>query len=350
MSIILAVVILVLALYVLAVLTEYFFVPSIDIISKKLKLSSDAAGATLLAMGSSAPEFFTSLIAVLGLAGGHGDIGTGTIVGSAIFNVLVIVGVAAMFRAVTLQWQPVMRDQLFYIVSIILLLITFWDGKIVLAEAITFVLFYGLYVFLVVNWRKWFKYKDIQIPEPDEPEKEKGLKNLSINIIGVLIPKPNKKPKLYVITFIVSILAIAGLSWVLVSQIVVIADALNINAVFLALTVLAAGTSIPDLIGSAVVAKQGRGDMAVSNAIGSNIFDILFALGLPWMIALTIKPGAIQVGTENLFSSIFLLFATVVAMLFLLIIRKWKIGSKAGILLIVLYVLYCLYIAFDTIL
>ena len=130
----------------------------------------------------------------------------------------------------------------------------------------------------------------------------------------------------------------------MIDQVLVIADVLNINATFLALTVLAAGTSIPDLLGSLVVAKQGRGDMAVSNAVGSNIFDILFALGFPWLIVLLFKTDEIIVSTENLSASIFLLFATVVATLFLLIARKWRLGRYSGIFLIGLYVAYCVYL------
>ena len=84
--------------------------------------------------------------------------------------------------------------------------------------------------------------------------------------------------------------------------------------------------------------------MAVSNAVGSNIFDILFGLGLPWLIVLTFKTDAIVVGTENLSASIFLLFATVIATLFLLIARKWRLGRYSGLFLIALYVAYVIYI------
>ena len=89
MFVLIAIILLAAAFYLMTVITEEFFVPAIDVLAKKLKLTSDASGATLLALGSSAPEFFTSLIAILGLSGsGHSDIGAGTIVGSAIFNVL----------------------------------------------------------------------------------------------------------------------------------------------------------------------------------------------------------------------------------------------------------------------
>lgn len=347
MEILLAISILLICFYVLAVLTEEFFVSSIDIIAKRLKMSSDAAGATLLAIGSSAPEFFTSLFAVLGTVGtGRADIGAGTIVGSAIFNILVIIGASAMFKSVKLQWKPVIRDLSFYIITILLLLWSFSDGKIVLFEAVTFVLAYAIYVFIVVNWKKWLNYRDqgedIETT-PDEPKN--ALHSITNKLISYVVPNPSEKPKLYIATFILSIAGIALISWVLVEQIIVLAGALNINATFLALTVLAAGTSIPDLIGSIVVAKQGRGDMSVSNAVGSNIFDILFGLGFPWLLALIIVPGHIAVGKENLNSSVLLLFATVVSILFLLIIRNWKIGHKSGIILITLYIAYCVYIA-----
>lgn len=185
-----------LAFYLLAVLTEEFFVPAIDILAKKLRLSSDASGATLLAMGSSAPEFFTSLFAVLGVAGStHADVGAGTIVGSAIFNVLVIVGAAAMFKAVKLQWKPVIRDQAFYVITILMLLWAFWDGRIVLLEALSFVLAYGVYVFLVAKWRTWFDYDEVEAPAkyPDEPKKK--FLALTQRFIGLVVPDPRKRPQ-----------------------------------------------------------------------------------------------------------------------------------------------------------
>lgn len=350
MQLFLAVVLILAAFYLLAIITEHFFVPSIDIFSRKLNLSSDASGATLLAMGSSAPEFFTSLIAVLGIAGGnHADIGAGTIVGSAIFNVLVIVGAVALYKRVTLEWKPIMRDQAFYILTILLLLLAFRDGRITLLEALVFVAMYLVYVFTVINWKKWFNYKEVPAPDETPPTPDSGPSKVVYKTFKLAIPDPSNKPKKYLVTFSLSIVVIAALSFLLVNQIVVIADALNINATFLALTVLAAGTSIPDLIGSVVVAKQGRGDMAVSNAIGSNVFDILFGLGVPWTIALLLKPGSIVVSADNLNASIILLFATVVATLFLLIVRKWRIGTKSGLVLVGLYVAYCIYIALTVI-
>lgn len=335
------------AFYALALVTEEFFVPAIDRLAERLKLSSDASGATLLAMGSSAPEFFTSLFAVLGIAGGaHADVGAGTIVGSAIFNVLVIVGAAAMFRAVKLQWQPVLRDMMFYIITILLLLWAFWDGRVTLLEAVTFVGVYAVYVFSVVQWRKILDYKNVEVEVDTADKSRKKITQVMHKLVSLVIPNPQKFPHLYGLTFLLSILAIAGLSWILVDRVVVIADVLSINPTFLALTVLAAGTSIPDLIGSIVVAKQGRGDMAVSNAVGSNVFDILFGLGVPWLLVLSFGgQSVVSVSRDNLQASILLLLATVVATLFLLVARNWRLGNKSGLVLIGLYVAYCVYIA-----
>ncbi len=346
MTIFIAIVLLLVIFYALSVLTEEFFVPAIDKITDKLKLSSDAAGATLLAAGSSAPEFFTSLVAVLGIAGsGHADVGAGAIVGSAIFNVLVIVGASAMFKSVHLQWKPVMRDMIMYVFTVLLLAFSFMDGKIAPYEAVGFILLYGVYVYMAVNWRKWLKYEDQEVDYDDQPAARNRLHIATHRLIAYVVPDVQKKPRAYVWSFTMSIVLIAAMSWVLVDQILVIADGFNINATFLALTVLAAGTSIPDLIGSIVVARQGRGDMAVSNAVGSNIFDILVGLGLPWVIYGLVHGGqVITVSTDNLLASILLLFATVVAIMFLLVVRNWKIGHKSGLMLVGLYVAYIVYV------
>ena len=328
--------------FLLAIFSDEFFVESLDIISSKLKLPSDVAGATFMAVGSSAPEFFTAMMALFRGGGSHADVGAGTIVGSAIFNVLVIIGVSALFREAKINWQPVVRDTLFYSMSIVILLVTFWDGQIEIGEALIFVLLYGAYIFAVLNWRKWFKYKDRENPiKLLEKEGEKSAWAwYAKNILSVVIPDPVKNPEKYVVTFGVSVGVIGVLSLVLVEAAVGLGEALAINPTVIALTVLAAGTSIPDLLSSMVVAKRGKGDMAISNAVGSNIFDILIGLGLPWVLVILWRGEPVQVGTDNLLSSVFLLFATLLAVFFLLALRKWKIGPKAGWVLIATYVAY----------
>lgn len=331
---------LLLSFYLLAVICEDYFIPSLDTIAAKLKLPSDVAGATLMAMGSSAPEFFTALFAVF--RAGQENVGSGTIVGSAIFNILVITGASASFRQAKLTWQPVLRDLLFYVISIILLLLFFWDGKIVLYEAIIFVTVYALYIIAVVYWKKILPYSDVSPLELNVESHKKPVTGVQ-RVVSLCIPHPQLNPEKYLSIFTISIILLAGLSYVLVESAVSLGNLLHINPTIIALTVLAAGTSIPDLMSSIIVAKQGRGDMAVSNAVGSNIFDILFSLGFAWTFAIILQGKPITVQIENLLGSVFLLFATVLAILILLVVRKWTIGRRAGLLLIGLYGAYLVY-------
>jgi len=132
---------------------------------------------------------------------------------------------------------------------------------------------------------------------------------------------------------------IAVLSYVLVEVAVVTAQILNIPEAIIALTVLAVGTSIPDLFSSVIVAKQGRGDMAVSNAIGSNIFDILVGLGLPFIIAMIVYGESIAADGNLKISSV-ILFISLVLLIVLLVLSRWKIGKFTGIILLGLYLFY----------
>ena len=149
---------LVLIFYLLAKICEQYFVSSLDIFAKKLHLSEDVAGATFMAIGSSAPEFFTALIAVLKV--GSEQIGSGTIVGSAIFNILVIIGASAVIARTYLTWQPVIRDIVFYLLSIIVLLLTFQDGKITLIETLLYISSYAGYIIVLKYWPRFVSYKE----------------------------------------------------------------------------------------------------------------------------------------------------------------------------------------------
>ncbi|PKM87351.1 sodium:proton exchanger, partial [Candidatus Falkowbacteria bacterium HGW-Falkowbacteria-2] len=268
MTLILLTLVLLASFYLLAVVCDRYFVFSLDQIAAKLRMNSDMAGATLMAVGSSAPELFVSFIALF--HPGNEAMGAGTIVGSAIFNILVIIGAAAMVRKAFIAWQPVIRDIIFYSLSIILLIAAFWDGSITFFEAFLFLALYATYVVAVMKWRKILPYveeeKNIEVLAEGMAEEEKKT-----NVLGYLLKGINKtldfifpKKEKYWLSFFVSILFIAGLSWVLVESAVEIALILKIPAVIIGLTVLAAGTSIPDLMSSVIVARQGRGGMAIS--------------------------------------------------------------------------------------
>jgi K+-dependent Na+/Ca+ exchanger-like protein len=351
--------IMLIAIYILAIMTDEYFIPSLDHISGLLKLPSNVAGASLMAMGSSAPELAIAMTALFQGSGEHSDVGIGTIVGSAVFNILVITGASALARPAKITLSVVLRDCLVYVTSIVLLLITFSDGKIHPFEALTFLLLYAFYLLILYKWNSWFPEETLAAAEHGEEENKESqdatelspgsimgsLKHWLIKFLGIFAGKVEKS---YLRVFFVSIAVIIGLSWVLVKSVIIFGDATAIPPVIVALTLLAAGTSAPDMISSVVVARQGRGDMAVANAVGSNIFDILIGLGLPWLIAMGMgmMTGGhvfVEVGTANLLSSTLVLLGTVFV-LFIFLYTERTLSRKEGGILIFLYLIYVLWI------
>jgi len=129
----------------LAIVCDEFFVPSLDVIIEKFGISEDVAGATFMAAGGSAPELFTSII---GVFVAFSDVGIGTIVGSAVFNILFVIGMCALFSKTVLHltWWPLFRDCTFYSISLITLILFFVDNYIMWWEALLLLTLYILYV------------------------------------------------------------------------------------------------------------------------------------------------------------------------------------------------------------
>ncbi|KAK2853670.1 hypothetical protein Q5P01_006331 [Channa striata] len=129
----------------LAIVCDEFFVPALEVITTKLEISDDVAGATFMAAGGSAPELFTSLI---GVFISHSNVGIGTIVGSAVFNILFVIGMCAIFsrEMLHLTWWPLFRDVTFYILDLIMLIVFFLDNTILWWESILLVTGYISYV------------------------------------------------------------------------------------------------------------------------------------------------------------------------------------------------------------
>ncbi|KAK1787843.1 hypothetical protein P4O66_016330, partial [Electrophorus voltai] len=441
--------------YALAIVCDDYFVPSLEKISENLQLSEDVAGATFMAAGSSAPELFTSLIGVFIT---KGDVGVGTIVGSAVFNILVIIGVCGIFagQTVTLTWWSLFRDSLYYILSVLALILVSEGGpetetlkereRMLISpsgssrwESMLLISMYGVYILIMkfnsqiasfverrcgapgrcclrgeanpnerageegancntsmVLLRKGqpstgqqespvvmvdelliLKPHQLSFPEaglrimitphfsprtrlsmagrvliserqrliresglggsstksfgsggienggsverpledgdrgvkaaggrqPEEDAGDEFFRPLHVPAgcaarakwvvswpLGVLLyyTVPNcvlpRWHRWFMVTFITSTLWIAIFSYLMVWMVTIISYTLDIPDYIMGITFLAAGTSVPDCMASLIVARQGMGDMAVSNSIGSNIFDILLGLGFPWVL------------------------------------------------------------------
>ncbi|OJJ20064.1 sodium:proton exchanger [marine bacterium AO1-C] len=379
MSIWLALLVILLAFYVMTEIVDRHFIKSLDNIAEWMNLPPSVAGATLLALGTSAPEISTALFALF-LEGASPATGVGTIVGSAIFQILVVIGFAAVVKTSYLNWRPVMRDSIFYAFSVGLLILFVADNKFTLIEGIAFVSSYFLYLFILYLWTKYVNEdaprvsrsgfdlpngsariqfegaqhqfdtprpieaieKDMEGETARNPFKilQKSL-GYPVEFLMNLIPDPEEKPKWTIPVFVLSLLVIAGASYFLVIAAESLATAVGIDKAIIALTILAGGSSIPEMISSAIVAKQGRGDMAIANAIGSNIFDILMSLGLPVLIYIIAKGEPLDgLGGANINSSIILLFTTLIVVVLLLFVQKFKASRPFGLFLIFLYIIY----------
>jgi len=426
----------------LAIVCDEFFVPALEVIIDKLQITEDVAGATLMAAGGSAPELFTSII---GVFFSKSDVGIGTIVGSAVFNVLFVIGMCAMFSKgiLELTWWPLFRDCSFYVVSICLLMTFFADEKIMWYEAMTLLLYYVCYVvFMKFNvqieayvksklsnnqvkpkesstsnssarsskpeeepeentttgltqWTEMRKLKIIhragrpvkrmstmsrdtrlfnavlQVQVPTKLDEEKSLESngsddddsffdmswpqndlkrqfFYVFLFGITGPlwltlpdvRREGKEKFVAGTFFGSIMWIGAYSYIMVWMAEVIGRLLSIPVEIMGLTVLAAGTSVPDLITSVIVAKKGFGDMAVSSSIGSNIFDITIGLPFPWLLYSIINGEPIAVQAEGLFCSIGLLLFMLVLVFISIAVCNWKMSKLLGFSMFVLYAIF----------
>lgn len=339
--------VIVVCIYLLSIITDEYFIESLDEISERLKLPSNVAGASLMAMGSSMPELSIALLSLVQRGGEHSDIGVGNIVGSAVFNILVITGLSALTRPAKVTWQVVVRDCFIYTVSIGLLLATFADGRVTTFEVVLFLALYAIYIFILFQWNLIAPTEDIIDVLEEELDKEAAKSGLYHRftagvsaVIGFTTGEPRRA---YWRTFLLSIAYIVLISYFLVEHAVLLAEAIHVPPLIIALTVLAGGSSVPDLIASVLVAREGRGEMAISNAVGSNIFDICIGLGLPWLLILFVRQETITVATADLWSSTMILLLTVV-ILFVFLSTNRELSRKEGGVLVLLYVGYVLWI------
>ncbi|XP_022237793.1 sodium/potassium/calcium exchanger Nckx30C-like isoform X2 [Limulus polyphemus] len=511
----------------LAIVCDEFFRPSLDVITEKLQISEDVAGATFMAAGGSAPELFTSII---GVFISFDDVGIGTIVGSAVFNILFVISMCAIFSKDVLQltWWPLFRDVTFYSIILIILMVFFNDNVIFWHEALILFLCYLAYVSFmkfnsqieqfvkrILNRNKVKKVgstdhlmpglgrrrvsrpilhagskfrqgllqlmihsidplhdgkldekasqlhaiaslrvlleatkprctgksngsivthgapsggnlcsacatcptcvaytncsstkvhpvtitvsstdvhnyvttvdtgtssvDEIDLGEQSKEsqsnrqetqqseeilEQEKPLdiswpttwrKRLNYILMAPIIfplwltlpdVRRKEKRKWFPITFIGSIIWIAFFSYLMVWWASLTGEAAGIPNEVMGLTFLAAGTSIPDLITSVLVARKGLGDMAVSSSIGSNIFDVAVGLPVPWLLACFIF-GPVTVSSTGMTCYVLLLFLMVLFVIISIAGFKWRMNIG---LACVMFFLYFVFIALSLLL
>lgn len=283
----------------------------------RASISPLVVGLTVVAFGTSSPELVVSLNATLS---GQGDIAAGNVIGSNIFNIALILGLSAIVYPLQAKVQLFKIDIPVMLVATLLFTILFWDGYLGRVEGSLF--FLGVVVYTVMSL--YYSRKKKEVADTNDDNNMKILKHWTFDI-GLII---------------VGLVILVFASDMLVKQAVIIAQAVGISEAVTGLTIVAAGTSMPELATSIVAATKKQSDIAIGNIVGSNIFNILAIMGLS---ALVHPITALQVNYIDL------LVMTAVSLLLLLLVRtSFRISRWEGILLVSIYVIYTVYLLFGT--
>ena len=297
------------------------FVDGASAIAKKFGIPAVIVGLTIVSIGTSAPELAVSIIASLK---GANEITMGNILGSNIFNTLMVLGVTSIIMPIVIKKSTISKD--FFIsvmVSILLLVLTFGsmlfggNSKISRLSGIILLVFCIAYIISLIIATK----KSNGLDESEETEEEIKVVNCIIKILFGIIG-----------------VVIGG--QMVVDSATNIAIAFGMSQKLIGLTIVAVGTSLPELVTSMMAAIKGENDIALGNVFGSNIFNILLILG----VSATISPIAVasQLGIDL----IFLIVITLILGAFMFIGKngKSKLSRKEGMLLVLIYIAYIIYI------
>ena len=301
-------------IYLMLVLGFVFLVKGADFlvegtsdIARLLRIPSVIIGLTIVAMGTSAPEAAVSITA--GFTGNN-DIALGNVIGSNIFNLLVVVGACAGIKCFDIDKDILKRDFLVAILSTVILLIFVIDSKLSAFEGFVLLALMAGYIFIMI--RSAFEGRT----ENDKDKKVFVVKSIMYTLGGI-------------------VLVVFG-GQLVVNNAVKIAESFGISENLIALTIVAIGTSLPELVTSIVAAGKGNSGLALGNVVGSNIFNILFILGSSALL------NPISATSENVIDVIVSLVFTGLVLLWCKF--KSEINRPVGLIMMLCYIGYTLYI------
>lgn len=302
-----------------------FFVEGSSSIAKKLKVPPIIIGLTIVAMGTSLPETAVSVTASLVQ---NNELAVSNVVGSNIFNLMFVIGVCSILTSIMVQKATVVRDIPLSLGCALFLLVLGVSGlgdkagmTLGHADGVIFLIVFAGYIFTMVRSAMKARAAGQKI-EIEGVEECDNMKELSYG-----------KSILFLI---VGAAAIAFGGDLTVDTASRIAIELGMSQTLVGLTIVSIGTSLPELVTSVVAARKNEVDMAVGNAVGSNIFNILMVLG----ISSAISPVALI--WENIIDIVLLMVFSVMVWIFAG--TRKKIERKEGIIMVVVYLVYCAYI------
>ncbi len=310
----------------------------LHVLGIKLKIPTSVRGATFDAISSSFPEFSTAMIAVL-VYQKFVDVGVPTIAGSGIFNILVIpmasiIAFKGKDLLIQVDRRVVLRDMIFYLMSLVILVVFAYSGSYTPFTGVLMIALYMLYIIVLYretkNYRENLTYNEITKEKEDvksylEEEEEEDIEiNMGYGAITLWI--------------IISVAFIWFSIDAIIQSAIIISYTFNIPQYIVSVIIIAACTSIPDTLLSVKSAKMGDAEGAVSNAVGSNIFDICICLGLPMLIAGESIPS-------NFSQSIGVLIFVFVSMLTtaLILLKKKGVKRSDSIIMGLVYAIFLVY-------
>ncbi len=296
-----------------------YLVDGSSLLAKKWGISSLVVGLTIVAFGTSLPELIVNIFASLQ---GNADVSYGNIIGSNMFNVLFILGLAAVLIPLKVQNSTVWREIPFALLAVIVFFIlsnkSYFNGSNLLTRVDGFILLLFFFLFL------YYIFTLIQAKTTTSADTLEKKSNYSLPIISLMI--------------VGGLAALYFGGKFTVNSAVAIARQMGISELLISSTIIAGGTSLPELVTSVIAALRKEMDLSVGNIVGSNIFNIFLIIGVSAVISPLTPPPGIN------FDFIILLIAATLLFLFMFIGSKYKLDRWQGAVFLVLYVVYVIFI------
>ena len=306
--------------FILLIKGADIFVDGAAKIAKKFGIPSIIVGLTIVSLGTSAPELSVSLIASFE---GNNGITIGNVLGSNIFNTLMVLGVTAIIMPIVIKKNSVIKDYIINIVvSIVLLVLTF--GRVLLNKEAALTRISGIILLILCIIYTLYLIKSAKSRKEEEDfEEEEDIKILSC-----------------IIKIILGIIGIIAGGNLVVSSASYIAYSFGLSDKLVGLTIVAVGTSLPELVTTMIASIKGENDIAIGNVLGSNIFNILLILGVSSSI------NAIPISSSLLIDILFLIVISIILGIFMFKGKKdkLKLDKLEGLILVLLYIGYMIYI------
>ncbi|MEK9629652.1 MAG: calcium/sodium antiporter [Nitrospinota bacterium] len=277
-------------------------------LARYLKISPFVIGATVIAFGTSAPELAVAVLAALDSAP---ELAMGNVIGSNIANIGLVLGITFLITQVSIAPFRFKREYPPFLLAALLILYIAWDLQINRMEGSVMVVLLALYV-----WRSFSHKEDFST----EPEEEVRL-------------FADKGPAFQFLLIVIGLIGLVGGAKLLVSGGVSIAKSLGISEWFIGITIVAVGTSLPEIVSSTMAARRGHGEMAIGNVFGSNIFNILMVLGITALI----QPLNIS---EPIHPDLLVTTGLTCGLFVLTLLGKFSLEKKSGTVLLIAYTLY----------